>query len=97
MHAIPNGGKRGKREAAILKREGVTAGVADLFLPWPQFDSGGKLVYCGLYIEIKAGKDVLRDSQKKFREHCEAAKYKFVVVRNAQDGIDSILEYIGVL
>lgn len=33
IFAIPNGGKRGKREAAKLKAEGVTAGVPDLFVP----------------------------------------------------------------
>ena len=30
---IPNGGKRNKLEAIRLKREGVRAGVPDLFLP----------------------------------------------------------------
>lgn len=33
IFAIPNGGKRGIREAARLKAEGVTAGVPDLYCP----------------------------------------------------------------
>jgi len=33
IFAIPNGGKRGKREAGRLKAEGVTAGVSDLYCP----------------------------------------------------------------
>lgn len=49
LHHIPNGGKRDKREAARLKRQGVKAGVPDLCLPVPR----GK--YHGLYIELKYG------------------------------------------
>jgi hypothetical protein len=33
IFAIPNGGKRGKVEAAKLRVEGVTAGVPDLYIP----------------------------------------------------------------
>lgn len=33
IFAIPNGGKRGIREAARLKLEGVSAGVPDLYVP----------------------------------------------------------------
>ena len=32
LFAVPNGGARNKREAGILKGEGVTAGVADMIL-----------------------------------------------------------------
>lgn len=47
-HHIPNGGRRDRRTAELLKAEGVLAGVPDVFLPYP---SGG---YHGLYIELKA-------------------------------------------
>jgi len=47
-HHIPNGGRRDKRTAELLKAEGVLAGVPDISLPYP---SGG---YHGLYIELKA-------------------------------------------
>lgn len=33
MFHIPNGGKRGKAEAARFKAEGVKAGVPDIFFP----------------------------------------------------------------
>lgn len=46
---IPNGGKRGKSEAAYLKRQGVRAGVPDLCVPVAR---GG---YHSLYVEMKVG------------------------------------------
>ncbi|WP_418972649.1 VRR-NUC domain-containing protein [Allofournierella sp.] len=59
MHHIPNGGKRGKAEAARLKAMGVKPGVSDIFLPQPccqwQLADGEchSKLYCGLYIELK--------------------------------------------
>ena len=47
MYHIPNGGKRGKVEAARFKMMGVKPGVSDVCLPVPR---GG---YHGLYIEMK--------------------------------------------
>lgn len=92
---MPNGGKRSKKEAAILKAEGVTAGVADLFLPWPRVDRTGRILYCGLYLEIKSERDNLKPAQCAFRDHCQKARFKFVVVRSAQQGIDTLLDYLG--
>lgn len=57
---IPNGGSRNKIEAANLKRQGVRAGVPDLFLPVAR---GG---FNGLFIEMKAGKNVPTDKQKEW-------------------------------
>lgn len=47
LFAVPNGGARNKREAGILKGEGVTAGVVDMILLKP---SGG---FASLCIEFK--------------------------------------------
>lgn len=47
LHAIPNGGKRSKSEAARMKAAGVKAGVPDMFLPVARSGSHG------LYIELK--------------------------------------------
>lgn len=52
LHAVPNGGLRDPRTAAMLKAEGVKPGVPDLDLPlnirrnYDQF-------YTGLHIEMK--------------------------------------------
>lgn len=50
LFAIPNGGSRDIREAVRLKRQGVKAGVSDMFLPIPNS------MYHGLFIELKVGK-----------------------------------------
>lgn len=47
LFAVPNGGRRGAAEAAILKGEGVRTGVPDLFLAVPR----GR--YHGLFLELK--------------------------------------------
>ena len=49
LHHCPNGGKRDRVSAAVLKRQGVKAGVPDLHLPVP------KGQYASLYIEMKYG------------------------------------------
>ena len=36
LHHIPNGGKRGKREAIRFQAMGVKPGIPDLFLPAPR-------------------------------------------------------------
>ena len=47
LHAIPNGGKRGKAEAGRMKEAGVRAGVPDMCLPVARNGCHG------LYIELK--------------------------------------------
>lgn len=47
MFAIPNGGSRNKREGALLKAEGVKAGVSDIFLPV------ARCGFHGLFLEMK--------------------------------------------
>lgn len=65
LHAIPNGGKRDARTAALLKAEGVKAGVLDLFWPWPRSNPSGPRWH-GLYIEMKAPEGALSEEQKNF-------------------------------
>lgn len=60
LHHCPNGGKRDRVSAAVLKRQGVKPGVPDLHLPVPK----GK--YASLYIEMKYGEGRLSKEQKSF-------------------------------
>lgn len=57
---IPNGGSRNKLEAANLKRQGVRAGVPDLFFPVSRWG------YHGMFIELKAGKNKTTEKQNEW-------------------------------
>lgn len=89
LYAIPNGGKRSKIEAKIMKSEGVTRGVADLCLQVPSQS------FHALYIEIKIEKGNQSESQKEFQKYCESNNYKYVVCRTLQEFIFSIQCYLG--
>lgn len=89
MFAVPNGGWRHPATAAILKAEGVKAGVPDIFLAWP---SQG---YCGLFIEMKrkvGGK--VSDAQKEWSERLSAAGYLVRTCKGCDEAIKTTLEYL---
>ena len=88
IFAVPNGGARCRTEAAIMKAEGVTAGVADIFLLYP---SNG---YHGLAIEMKTEKGRQQLTQKKWQEAVEASGYKYVICRSVDDFIEQINAYL---
>lgn len=86
---IPNGGKRGKAEAARLKAEGVSAGVPDLCLPAPR---GG---YHGLYIELKRikGGEVSKN-QKEWLALLNRQGYFAAVCFGWQEAARAITKYL---
>jgi hypothetical protein len=93
IYACPNGGKRSKTEAAKLKREGVLAGVWDLFMPVPNFRS----LHNGLYVEVKVGEDKLSPEQIAFGEYVRRQGFATFVTRTdypAQSGINAIEAYM---
>lgn len=65
----PNGGKRSKATAGVLKAMGVKAGVPDLTFLWTR--PGHARPFVG-FIELKAGAGVLSGPQKDFRTACKA-------------------------
>ena len=73
LHHVPNGGKRDKKEAAALKREGVKAGVPDIVLPVAR---GG---YFGLYVELKVGRNKTSKLQNLWIEQLQQQNYKVEV------------------
>jgi len=103
LFAVPNGGKRTHRtivvngrvityspEAKQMKKEGVTAGVADLILLKP---SGG---YASLCIEMKTTEkgSEQRESQKAWQKAAEEAGNKYVVCRTLEEFMAVINEYL---
>jgi len=89
LFAIPNGGLRNIRTAVRLKKEGVLAGVPDLFLPVAR----GK--FHGLFIELKTDKGVLSPSQKVMGENFMGLGYAVVVVRSVEEGRAKVAEYLA--
>ena len=79
--AIPNGGKRNKIEAIRLKKEGVLAGVADLFIP---------CIF--LFIEMKIGKNKQTQNQKDFQINIKKQNelYDYVLCYSFDEFVDII-------
>jgi hypothetical protein len=89
LFAVPNGGKRDARTAAILKEEGVVAGVADLILLIPN------RFYGALLIEMKTAKGKQSTSQKQWQKLItERREYKYIVCRSLDEFISEVEDYI---
>lgn len=86
---IPNGGRRGKREAGRMKQAGVKPGVSDLFLPYPTD------TYHGLWIEMKFGKNKPTKEQKKWLEAMEEYGYAYAVCWGWEEAWGVIVAYIN--
>ncbi len=88
LFAVPNGGARNSREAAIMKAEGVTAGVADMILLIPRHGYGS------LCIEFKTKEGRQSDSQKLWQADAEANGNKYVVIRSVEQFVNEIRNYL---
>ena len=94
MFAIPNGGRRRKLEAARLKKQGVKAGVSDIFIALPI----GR--YSGLFMELKrpmvknSPKPVVSDNQKIWLKRSLHAGYYSCVCYGFDDAVKVIEDYL---
>lgn len=84
--AVPNGGKRGFREAQRFKAAGVKAGVPDLIVI-----NDGRAIG----IELKAGKTPLSDVQRDYHERLRRARVAVTVCRSV-DEVEAALRAAGV-
>lgn len=75
--AVPNGGKRDRITGAILKREGVKAGVPDIVI----VRQGGSVGF----LEVKTATGSLSNSQRDWRDWCGVNRVPFAVVRGVGD------------
>ncbi len=98
MFAIPNGGKREKRQdrkgrwfspaAQKLKREGVKRGIPDIFL------ACGRAGSHGLFIEMKAQDGKVSPEQALIHELLRAAGYAVIVCYSLESAITLITWYL---
>ena len=87
--AVGNGGKRDAITGAMLKTEGVLAGVADLILFVPNIH------YHGLMIEMKTKTGRQSEAQKEWQQEIEKYDlYKYVVVRSLEEFMNIINDYL---
>lgn len=91
--AVPNGGKRGAREAALLKAEGVSAGVPDIlvFTPEPCYD--GQI---GLALEFKIKGNKPTPAQLGWHRALAQQGWCVHIVYSAQEAWDTLTNYLGV-
>jgi hypothetical protein len=89
LFAIPNGGARNAITGALLKAEGVTPGVPDLFLAQL---SGG---FGGLFVEMKRLGGKCSDAQLDMHEDLRASGYAVEVVDDFEGFKRAVLGYLG--
>jgi hypothetical protein len=90
IFAIPNGGKRNPIEASRLKREGVLAGVPDLFIAKAKDKSHG------LFIEMKkaeAGR--VSEAQSKVHGALRTAGYDVLVCHGVEEAWSAFKAYLA--
>lgn len=83
--AVPNGGFRNAREAAIMQREGVLAGFADLIIISKQNI---------LFLELKTPIGVLSKKQKEFQEKVNNLGFQYVVCRSFDQAVIVVESWI---
>lgn len=86
IYAIPNGGKRGAREAQKLKLEGVVAGIPDLSIPeWGP-----------LWVEMKRQKTGrLSKVQKEIHQELNGIDQTVLVSKGSAEAQIMILEWLA--
>ena len=89
IFAVPNGGYRSKATAGRMKSEGLKAGVWDIFIPIQMGQ------HCGMWIEMKVGKNRLTPAQFAFRNTVGDA-YKWNVCYSWHDAVEATCEYLGI-
>lgn len=85
---VPNGGSRNAVEAANLKRQGVKAGVPDIFLPVARGE------YHGMAIEMKAGKNRPTKEQLRWIANLTRQGYFVTVCYSWKAAAESIIKYL---
>ena len=90
LFAIPNGGRRHIKTACDLKREGVRAGVPDLFFAYPHKG------FAGLFIEMKRRQGGrVSEEQMAYIEALRGQAYRVEVCRGCDEAFAVLAEYLA--
>lgn len=90
LFAVPNGGARNKVTGAILKGEGVVAGVADLILLVPD-----GVEFHGMCIEMKTPAGRQSKAQRDWQYAVANKGYRYEVVRSFAGFVSLVEGYLG--
>lgn len=96
--AVPNGGKRSKIEAAIMKGLGVRAGIPDLVVLIPPMEAnpgirGPRSKNKTIFLELKAGDNKLSDNQIIWRDRLTKAEFPWAEIRSVEQVQEIIKEH----
>lgn len=86
---VPNGGHRMKVVARRLKREGVKAGVPDVWLPVRRDP------YIGFVCELKVGRNRPTTAQRAWLDLLDDQGWRAVVCWGWQQAASELLRYLG--
>lgn len=87
--AIPNGGARSALTGAMLKAEGVVAGVPDLMIAVP------KNGYAGLFVEMKVKPNRPSKEQVQVIKRLEDTGYKVAVCYSFDEFVKIVSDYLA--
>ncbi len=88
MFAVPNGGARNVITGALLKAEGMKAGVPDIFLPHPVAP------HHGLFLELKAARGRISPQQCEWLSALEQQGYACAVCNGIAEATETITAYL---
>lgn len=88
LFAVPNGGKRDKREAGRMKKQGVVPGISDIICLIPNKE------YKFLCMETKTEINNQSDHQIQFQREVETVGGLYTVFRSAAEGIELLTKYL---
>ena len=88
MAAIPNGGFRNAKEAAIMQHEGVLAGFSDLIVI---------AEHNVLFLEMKTPDGRQSEKQKDFQEKVSKLGFEYVICRSFEQSVLAIERWLKVI
>ncbi len=86
--AVPNGGYRNTKEAAIMQREGILAGFSDLMII---------AQHNVLFLEMKTKDGLQSDKQKEFQNKVSMLGFEYIICRSFEQSVLAIERWLKVI
>lgn len=86
--AVPNGGYRNTKEAAIMQREGILAGFSDLMII---------AQHNVLFLEMKTKDGLQSDKQKEFQNKVSRLGFEYIICRSFEQSVLAIERWLKII